>query len=164
MERFTVELQPGMYFPAIWTIVGILAALLAAAAWYFARKYVKFASEMDTAPVKELSGVKCSRLVMIKDDYRRKIRESRKAVESGVLSPREGTQDISRILREFVHECTGRDVRKYNLRELRKANVKELPALVGLLYKPEFASEDAASETVFGLYDEAEEMINGWIE
>ena len=57
---------------------------------------------------------------------------------------RGGYQDLSGLIRDFVHDATGIKVQNYSLREIQKVGIPGLTALVQEYYEPEFARQSMA--------------------
>ena len=65
------------------------------------------------------------------------------------IEKREAYQQLSAIIREFVHEVTGINVENFTLREVKAFGIKKLDTLMEEYYVPEFAEDEKAQDKDF---------------
>ena len=84
-----------------------------------------------------------------KTKYMARIEEILLDYNAGKITKRVGYQQLSLIIREFVHGSTGIDVEKCTLKELRTMKMKNVEELIEECYVPEFAEDVRAEEKNF---------------
>lgn len=90
-------------------------------------------------PVKQ--PVKPKNTATIKQKYQQMLSDLEKAYLEDQLSERLAYQELSRIIRHFVHEVTGKEVQNYTLTEIGQLNMPNLYEAIVEYYVPEFATE-----------------------
>ena len=65
------------------------------------------------------------------------------------VDKREGYQQLSALIRGFVHEVTGINVENFTLREVKAFGIKKLDTLMEEYYVPEFAEDEKAQDKDF---------------
>ena len=100
----------------------------------------------------------------IGERYIKKIDALKKNYQKGKITKRDGYQELSLIIRGFVHECTGKDVEKCTLKDLKEMKVYWLANLIEDYYIPEFAEDSRAEQKDFvQSCDNAMGVIRSWI-
>lgn len=85
------------------------------------------------------------------------------AVSAGRVSAREGHQQISATVRQFVSAASGVPARTMTLADLEREGPADLAAVVALVYPPEFApGEDLARERFGTALERARELVTTW--
>ena len=121
-------------YPGHWLVLGIVlvAGALAWAGvlvwWPHRRRRVRVAGP--------LTG---SRLERLKAQYLAEIERVEAGARSGAIAVRAAHLELGRLLRAFVSEATGDDVRPLTRDELARTQHAGLTQVVGDLYAPEFA-------------------------
>jgi hypothetical protein len=125
------ELQPPVGYDERWLVLAALA-LAAVAAYYVAVLW--WFRERGPRP-RSVLGDRESCLARL-DDIEAE-------VSSGALTPRQGHQQVSRAVREYVDAATR------TLSDLRADGPPEVAALVALTYPPSFAADDQVAAARF---------------
>lgn len=88
-----------------------------------------------------------------------------RSVHEGVISAREGHQQVSHTVRSYVGEVTPVPADRMTLADLRAAGVRPLAEAVELMYPPAFApSEEGHAADVFPeAVRRARELVGTWI-
>lgn len=156
---FTVELQDALSFSLLQPV---LAALLLGGAVfavvYTFRKYRKIVPPKPAAvKVTRPAG---ARVEEIRKQYLERIHKLRSHVAGGSVPFRTGYQELSKIIRMFVHEMTGIEVHNYAFSEIEMVGIPQLTALVKEYYEPEFAERSEAD--IMASMDRTEGVIRAW--
>jgi len=127
-------LAPPADYPGHWLVLGIVL-VVAAIAWagvlvWWPRRRPRV---VVTGP---MTG---SRLERLKAQYLAEIERVEAGASSGAIAVRAAHLELGRLVRAFVHEATGDDVRPLTRDELARTPHAGLAQLVGQLYPPEFA-------------------------
>ncbi len=93
-------------------------------------------------------------------EYLAKIAVVEQQYTSGAIDARAAHQELSAIVRMFVHDLTGINAQNFSLNELKAHNVYQISSLIEGFYAPEFA-ERSDKETVTSIR-EAREVILTW--
>ena len=88
-------------------------------------------------------------LYRIKGQYVGKVQALINAYRQNTISKRDGYQQLSAIIRSFVHEVTGINVENYTVTEIKAFGMKKLDALMEEYYVPEFAEDEKAQDKNF---------------
>lgn len=62
-------------------------------------------------------------------------------LQTGLIDDRKAAQALSMVVRDFVNEMTGINVRNYTLTEIKTLHMPELEELISTIYAPEFAKD-----------------------
>ncbi len=65
------------------------------------------------------------------------------------IEKREAYQQLSALIREFVHEVTGINVENFTIKEVKAFGIKKLDVLMEEYYVPEFAEDEKAQDKDF---------------
>ncbi len=84
-------------------------------------------------------------LVRVKNQYSQKVQNIASKYRGGFISKRDGYQELSAVIREFVHEVTGINVETFTVSQVKAMGIRKLDVLMEEYYVPEFA-EDERSE------------------
>ena len=79
-----------------------------------------------------------------RQEYAAKLSTLETRLEAGQVDMRGAFQEMSAVLRLFVHEMTGIHVHEFTLTEIRKVGIPRLTQLVSSYYTPEFALRSRA--------------------
>ncbi len=144
----TVKLQNPFEYSWWVILVAVIVFLIAAALLAYAvYKFIENIRRMK--PVK-YKGVKKritpELLFNLKRDYVAQIDGLVNEYNSGKISKRDGYQDLSQIIRKFVHEVTGINVETLTKKEIKALGIRHLDNLMVEYYVPEFAEDEKAEE------------------
>ena len=79
------------------------------------------------------------------------------------VDKREGYQQLSALIREFVHEVTGINVENFTIKEVKAFGIKKLDVLMEEYYVPEFAEDEKAKDRDFAeSCNKAVGVIKAW--
>lgn len=78
-------------------------------------------------------------ILNIKKKYLLKLQELLNNLNIGKITSRKAYQNLSNIIRNFIHETTNINVQNYTLKEISLVNIPILYELVSEYYNPEFA-------------------------
>ncbi len=93
-------------------------------------------------------------------EYLAKIAKVQADYESGAMDVRTAHQELSAIVRMFVHELTGINAQNFSLLELRAHDVNQVSDLIEEFYAPEFALR-TEKDTMNSIND-ARTVISTW--
>ena len=85
-------------------------------------------------------------LFALKNQYMARVQEIVNAYRGGSVNKREGYQQLSLVIRSFVHEVTGINVENYTIKEVRAMGIRKLDLLMEEYYVPEFAEDEKAED------------------
>ncbi len=156
----SVDLQdPFSYMLTPIIIIGIVILLAAAALILF-----EIYRRKKNAPikVKEPKPVvfKPKDKTQIKAEYLEKVEKIRAAYTSGAMDVRTAHQELSAIIRMFVHEMTGINTQNFSLTELKAHKITSISGLIEEFYAPEFAQR-SEKDTINSIND-ARKVIESW--
>ena len=95
-----------------------------------------------------------------KREYLEKINVIERKYSDGSMDVRAAHQELSAVVRMFVHDMTGINAQNFSLSELKANNVHQISSLIAEFYAPEFA-ERSDKETSDSIRD-AREVISKW--
>ena len=156
---FTVELQHPVSYSIQYFLIGLAVAALAAffislAAWRF--RMILAGRAGGGKAVKPPKIV----LRVIKSKYRGQINRLQAGLAQGAVTERVAFQELSRIIRQFVHEATRLNVQNFSFREIQALNIPQLTQLVREYYTPEFA--ESASGDLYGALGRTAQVMEAW--
>ena len=82
----------------------------------------------------------------VKMQYVEKVQALLNSYSQKQIDKREGYQQLSAIIREFVHEVTGINVENFTIKEVKAMGIRKLDVLMEEYYVPEFAEEEKAQD------------------
>ena len=82
----------------------------------------------------------------MKKQYVDRVQRITVSYENGAITKRDGYQELSAVIRGFVHEVTGINVENLTRAEVRALGIRKLDLLMDEYYVPEFAEEEKALE------------------
>ena len=160
----TVELQNPMEY-SLWVsiIAGLLIIIAVAFFIYFIIRLIlknnKKAEKKSAVPV-------TSRPIaapLLKDKYIRRVQDIKKRYMGKTIGIRDGYQELSAVIREFVHEETGINVESLTAAEIKAKGIGKLDRLMEEYYVPEFAEDEKIiGKDLPRSCDTAEEVIRSW--
>ncbi|MBO4926886.1 MAG: hypothetical protein J5379_01355 [Clostridiales bacterium] len=160
MPTTTVDLQDPFsysYLPIVLVIALILLSVVLLLTFFLIRRKMK-------TPVKQKEAkpvvFKPKSLNDARREYLEKINEIERQYNSGKLDVRGTHQELSAVVRMFVHDMTGINAQNFSLQELKSQNVHQISQLIEEFYAPEFA-ERTDKETNDSIRD-AREVISTW--
>ena len=139
--EFTVERQPELMIEPVWLLLGL--AVLAVSVFFFALlfKYgIKHRKVKQAAPKPPAKISKAEARQKALGSIDRIIFE----LSHSNIDMRESYQRLSMVMRIFVTEISGTDVKSLTLSELKKTEYKQFSDLIEKWYKPEFAMRTKA--------------------
>ena len=160
MPTTTVELQDPFsysFLPVVIMIAVILASMVILVAIFLVHKKMKTPMKQK---VQKPAVFKPKSKEETKRDYLEKINIIEKKYTSGQMDVRATHQELSAVVRMFVHDMTGINAQNFSLSELKENNVHQISNLIEEFYAPEFA-ERSDKETSDSIRD-AREVISKW--
>lgn len=148
--RAADELQPPVGYDDRWVLLALLALGLvvvyyAAVLWWTRKRPER------TAPAGPQTG------------WVGRLDEISAAVARGELTARQGHQEISRTVREFVAEHSGVPAATMTLGDFRDQGPERLAELVALTYPPSFAADEELSVAAFDeTAERARTLVTTW--
>lgn len=82
----------------------------------------------------------------VKEQYTLRVQSVMDRYSSGALSKRDGYQELSLVIRGFVHEVTGINVENFTAKEVKAMGIRRLDVLMEEYYVPEFAEDERSRE------------------
>ncbi|MBP3273936.1 MAG: hypothetical protein J6L93_02920 [Butyrivibrio sp.] len=144
----TVKLQSP--FEYSWWVVLIAAIVLAAAlfALIYALRMIIRNRENKTSQMPAARKLILTPEVLrrIKGQYVGMVQSISERYSRGLLSKRDGYQELSLVIRGFVHEVTGINVENFTVKEVKAMGIRKLDVLMEEYYVPEFAEDEKAKE------------------
>lgn len=77
----------------------------------------------------------------VKSRYMTVVDTIQRDLQTGLIDDRKAAQALSMVVRDFVNEMTGINVRNYTLTEIKLLNMPELADLIEGYYAPEFSKK-----------------------
>jgi len=161
----TVDLQEPLSFSLLLTVILIVLAVLPPVIWLILKLLKIKLPEKKQKPVQEEEAPIVMKPVrpieVLKREYLLKIDAVESKYKEKQIDAREAHIQMSSIVREFVNDATGVNVRNFTLREIQKLNMPNLSKLISEFYSPEFAfgTEDIQIEDSFS---NARQVIREW--
>ena len=148
----TVKLQHPFEYSWWVTLIAVVLGFIALTAIIFF--LIKLFSALRKK--KEALGPAARRIVMspemvarIKTLYIGRVQALLGSYNQNMIDKREGYQQLSALIRGFVHEVTGINVENFTLREVKAFGIKKLDTLMEEYYVPEFAEDEKAQDKDF---------------
>lgn len=141
----SVELQEPMSYYLFWLILAIVAV----AAVFFVQIFFRYLLRDQLRRKRKKKKPKIRKvskkpLAVLKWEYLQKMDYLERSIMSQRIDRRTAYQELSGLIRTFVHDVTGIKVQNYSLREIRMLGMPGLTALVQEYYEPEFARQSMA--------------------
>lgn len=141
---FSVDLREPISYSLYILITGLALMAVALVVFFiFWKRWINYQNGISKVP--RANKKKPIVLSYIRAKYLRQIARLEKGLAEQKTGGRIAYQELSRIIRAFVHEATGLDVQNYTYMEIKALNIPGLTALVESYYHPEFAP-DATSD------------------
>ncbi|MBO7426509.1 MAG: hypothetical protein J6U23_12630 [Clostridiales bacterium] len=156
----SVELQDPFSYsivPIVIISIVILASLIALITILLVRKKKNAPVKKKVEPVPVFK-IKSKELAQ--KEYLAKIAIVEQNYLSGQIDARSAHQELSAIVRMFVHDLTGINAQNFSLNELKAHNIHQISYLIEEFYAPEFA-ERSDKETSNSIA-QAREVIIRW--
>ncbi len=159
----TVELKNPMEY-SLWVsiIAGLLIIIAVTLFIYFIIRLIlknNKKTEKKAAPI-------TSRPIsahLIKDRYIKRVQDIKNRYMGRTIGIRDGYQELSAVIREFVHEKTGINVESLTAAEIKAKGIENLSRLMEEYYVPEFAEDEKIiGKDLPRSCDTAEEVIRSW--
>ena len=148
----TVKLQNPFEYSWWVTLIAVLLGIIALTVIVFL--LVKLFSIFRKR--KEIERTMARRIVLtpemvarLKNRYIGKVQVLLDGYNQNRIDKREGYQQLSVIIREFVQEVTGIRVEYFTIREVKAFGIKKLDTLMEEYYVPEFAEDERAKNKDF---------------
>ncbi|HBZ77387.1 MAG TPA: hypothetical protein DEO39_01605 [Clostridiales bacterium] len=156
----SVELQDPFSYsivPIVVLSIVILASLIALITVLLIRRKKKapVKQKIEPAPVFKIKNKE-----LAQKEYLAKIAVVEQKYLAGQIDARNAHQELSAIVRMFVHDLTGINAQNFSLNELKAHNIYQISNLIEEFYAPEFA-ERAEKETSNSIA-QAREVIIRW--
>lgn len=124
------ELRPMFSYSFLIIIIAALVTLLI----YLLIKFLKKKEIRKTVIVPSHKDI-----INIKKKYLLKLQELLNNLNNEKITSRKAYQNLSNLIRNFIHETTNINVQNYTLKEISLVNIPILYELVSEYYNPEFA-------------------------
>jgi hypothetical protein len=99
----------------------------------------------------------------VKNQYIGKVQALLNSYSQNKIDKREGYQQLSALIRGFVHEVTGINVENFTIKEVKAFGIKKLDVLMEEYYVPEFAEDEKAKDKDFAeSCNKAVGVIKAW--
>jgi hypothetical protein len=142
----TVKLQPP--FEYSWWVILITAILgiMALVMLFFVVRDLWALRQKELAPKPTYRKIHMTPEVLrrLKEQYAFRVQAVLNSYSQNRIDKREGYQQLSAIIRSFIHEATGINVENYTKKEIKALGMRKLDVLMEEYYVPEFAEEEKA--------------------
>ena len=140
----SVELQDPMKYYLVWLIIAVVFVVGFIFAQIFFRILLKDQLRRKSRKKPKIRKVSKKPLPVLKWEYLQRMNYLERNLTGGGVDRRTAYQELSGLIRDFVHDVTGVKVQNYSLREIRRIGLPQLTALVQEYYEPEFARQSMA--------------------
>ncbi len=144
----TVKLQSP--FEYSWWVAAIAAVLIVAAIGvlvYTIMKMLEYRTKKQQyRPAYRKVVMTPEVLFRVKNQYSQRVENIISKYNSGDITKRDGYQELSFVIREFVHQVTGINVESFTVKEVKAMGIRKLDVLMEEYYVPEFAEDEKARE------------------
>ena len=138
--EWTVPLQELFSYKLVWLIAGLVLLVLSSLVFsFFYARWRKLQRLTESGHIIKKAPPLAVPVARIK--YIRQLNRLEKALNEGALEDRVAYQELSRIIRMFIHDVTRVDVQNYSYSEISAHNIPQLTELVREYYEPEFAKD-----------------------
>lgn len=151
MDTTVTLQQPFEYKVWVFVVAFLLLAAFIVAMVFMIKSIVRMLPEKEKKK-KELPKLKVltpQELFALKRKYESKLQGLMRTYAGQQIEKREAYQDLSMLIREFVHDATGIHVENYTVKEIRALGIRRLDMLMDEYYVPEFAEEFRAKNKDF---------------
>lgn len=131
----SVNLQEPFSYSSYYIII-VLVLILIITIYFLLTTKEKKKSKKKVIQIKQVSKEDKE---SIKQKYIEKLKKLEEKLDKNEISTRDAYQELSSIIRLFVHELTGIQVQNYTLKEIKEINIPILYELIKEYYTPEFA-------------------------
>ncbi len=146
-------------------IAVVLGAIALTAIVFFLIKVFKALRKKKEAPRPAATKIAMSpdMIYRVKNQYIGKVQALLNSYSQKKIDKREGYQQLSALIREFVHEVTGINVENFTIKEVKAFGIKKLDVLMEEYYVPEFAEDEKAKDKDFAeSCNKAVGVIKAW--
>lgn len=140
----SVELQDPMKYYVFWLIIAIVFVAAIIATQIIFRVLLKDQLRRKRKKKPKIKKVSKKPIPVLKWEYLQRMDYLERNIRAGGYDKRRSYQELSGLIREFVHDVTGIKVQNYSLREIQRLEMPGLTALVQEYYEPEFARQSMA--------------------
>ncbi|MBQ7614161.1 MAG: hypothetical protein IJU77_03890 [Butyrivibrio sp.] len=142
----TVKLQDP--FEYSWYVTLIVSSLLLLALGLLIYAIYRAVTSWQRAQAQRPRAIKIQMtpqmLLKVKEQYARKVMNIAGKYQNSLISKRDGYQELSLVIRGFVHEVTGINVENFTAKEVKAMGIRKLDVLMEEYYVPEFAEDEKA--------------------
>lgn len=133
--QISVSLEPPFSYTIEYVIIGLLIILVITIWWYLKknRKQLPVNIEVEEGNQKNIKAIKIK--------YLKKLLALENKLDKNEIQVRKAYQNLSSIIRYFVHAVTGIKVQNYTLEDIKGLNMPKLYELIKEYYRPEFAEK-----------------------
>ena len=146
-------------------IAVVLGAIALTAIVFFLIKVFKALRKKKNAPRPAATKIAMSpdMIYRVKNQYIGRVQALLNNYTQNKVDKREGYQQLSALIREFVHEVTGINVENFTIKEVKAFGIKKLDVLMEEYYVPEFAEDEKAKDRDFAeSCNKAVGVIKAW--
>ena len=142
----TVELQKPFEYSWWVSLIWILLIIVAVAIFAFMLIKLFFLDKKKAETMAGRPKTPATPRVLpgVKNKYIQRVQDINNRYAAGAVSKRNGYQELSGVIREFVHEATGINVETLTAEEVRAMGIMNLNVLMEEYYVPEFAEDERA--------------------
>ena len=162
----TVKLQHPFEYSWWVTLIAVaLGAIALTAIIFFLIKAFKALRKKKEAPRPAAMKIAMSpdMIYRVKNQYIGKVQALLNSYRQNRIDKREGYQQLSALIRGFVHEVTGINVENFTIKEVKAFGIKKLDVLMEEYYVPEFAEDEKAKDKDFAeSCNKAVGVIKAW--
>ncbi|WP_207638117.1 hypothetical protein [Butyrivibrio sp. FCS006] len=162
----TVKLQhPFEYSWWVTLIAVVLGAIALTAIVFFLIKVFNALRKKKEVPRPAARKIAMSpdMIYRVKNQYIGRVQALLNNYTQNKVDKREGYQQLSALIREFVHEVTGINVENFTIKEVKAFGIKKLDVLMEEYYVPEFAEDEKAKDKDFAeSCNKAVGVIKAW--
>ena len=147
----TVKLQNPFEYSWWVTLIAVLLGLLALSAliFFLIKLFSALRKKEASKPVARKIVMSPEMVARLKTQYIGRVQALLDSYKQNMNDKREGYQQLSALIREFVHEVTGINVENFTIREVKAFGIKKLDTLMEEYYVPEFAEDEKAQDKDF---------------
>ena len=146
-------------------IAVVLGAIALTAIVFFLIKAFRILRKKKNAPRPAATKIAMSpdMIYRVKNQYASRVQALLNNYSQNKIDKREGYQQLSALIREFVHEVTGINVENFTIKEVKAFGIKKLDVLMEEYYVPEFAEDEKAKDKDFAeSCNKAVGVIKAW--
>lgn len=144
----TVKLQPPFEYSWWVTLITAILGIMALVMLFVVIRSIWQIRKRDLTPKPTFRKIFMTPEVMrrLKEQYAFRVQAVQNNYVQKRIDKREGYQQLSAIIRSFIHEATGINVENYTKKEIKALGMRKLDVLMEEYYVPEFAEEEKAEK------------------